>query len=549
MPVPELQKFREKYPDYGDLDDATLAGKLATKYPDAYGDLPGKVAASTPETDTMPRSMGKWKEIGGKVENLPMAAAQDIGEAAKGLYTAVVHPVQTFEGVKNFIAGAAAATPGARGTYTEQERAAFEPTRQVIAESIKNPAGIPGRVGNYALEHPINTLMNVSGVGGLLRKGAEVGNMGRLAGMAGALEKYTNPVAGMASSVEALKPLVTKGVGKLASETLGATTGSGPGAVREAVKGGDAFEKALRGHISGEEVVHNAKEALQTIKEKRGAEYRARLQQMNTTGVQTSINTDSITNKLQDLMKQYNIHVSPGPNGTLNFDTSKIAMGRRGIGDIEDVIKKMKTWDDRTPLGLDTLKRQLDDFYSESGQARAFVANLRREVANTITKNVPGYGEMTKGYAQATGLIKDIESNLMLRKEGMSGRITADQTLRRLSSALRENFEMRKDLLDALGRESGTDLAGQVAGYSMSQIMPHGLIGKLGAGSALIYLNPKMWPLIAASSPRAMGEFVNAYGKALRATGTAREAAGTAAKAVSKPMPSNMLYQAGRANQ
>lgn len=36
-------KFRSKYPEYGDLDDSSLAGMLSKKYPDAYGDLPGKV--------------------------------------------------------------------------------------------------------------------------------------------------------------------------------------------------------------------------------------------------------------------------------------------------------------------------------------------------------------------------------------------------------------------------------------------------------------------------------------------------------------------------
>jgi hypothetical protein len=41
--IPELQKFRQKYPYYNDLDDSTLAAKLAAKYPAVYGDLPGRV--------------------------------------------------------------------------------------------------------------------------------------------------------------------------------------------------------------------------------------------------------------------------------------------------------------------------------------------------------------------------------------------------------------------------------------------------------------------------------------------------------------------------
>jgi hypothetical protein len=41
--ISKLQKFRSKYPEYSDMNDSTLAAKLAQKYPDAYGDLPGKV--------------------------------------------------------------------------------------------------------------------------------------------------------------------------------------------------------------------------------------------------------------------------------------------------------------------------------------------------------------------------------------------------------------------------------------------------------------------------------------------------------------------------
>ena len=49
MPIPELDKFREKYPQYNDLSDNDIANKLATKYPDAYGDLPQKVSLEEPQ--------------------------------------------------------------------------------------------------------------------------------------------------------------------------------------------------------------------------------------------------------------------------------------------------------------------------------------------------------------------------------------------------------------------------------------------------------------------------------------------------------------------
>lgn len=45
--ITEIQNFRKKYPEYNDLDDLTLANKLAAKYPE-YSDLPAKVKNDIP---------------------------------------------------------------------------------------------------------------------------------------------------------------------------------------------------------------------------------------------------------------------------------------------------------------------------------------------------------------------------------------------------------------------------------------------------------------------------------------------------------------------
>ena len=306
-------------------------------------------------------------------------------------------------------------------------------------------------------------------------------------------------------------------IGKGGKQILGATTGAGPGMVDEALKGGKPFSDAMRGKVSGEEVVKAADDALQSIKINRALKYQQQLTEI--AKKQGNLDTTPIQNQLSALIKKYNIPYDPVKQ---QFDYSRIAMGKAGRKDIKGVIDTLTSWGskegDNTAVGLDTLKRQLDDFYSDSSQARAFVAQLRNVVRDTISKNVPQYGEMTKGYAEASNLIKDIESGLMLRKQGMSGRITPDMTLRRLTSAMRENFEMRRDLLNALGEQGGNDVAAKVAGYSASQIIPRGLMGKLSAGSigALTYVNPKLWPLLAVSSPRAVGEFLTIYGKGLK---------------------------------
>jgi hypothetical protein len=309
--------------------------------------------------------------------------------------------------------------------------------------------------------------------------------------------------------------LAAKPIGEATKQILGATTGAGPGMIETALSGKPGFKAAMRGKITGNEIVDNTMDALQTLRDKRISEYQKNLSRIT----DEKIDITPIKDKLSKLMKRYNIKTTP--EGELDF--SRIAMGKKGRDDIEDVVEILSDWGtkegDTTALGLDVLKRQLDDFYSPSSQARGFVQSLKSDIRKTISREIPAYKEMTQGYSEATSLIKDMEAGLMLRKQGMTGRITADQTLRRLTSALRENFELRKDLLTVLGDRSGEDLLSQVGGYSASELIPRGLFGKqLAAGTVGVaaFVNPKFWPVLAASSPRVVGEFLSVYGKGMK---------------------------------
>lgn len=333
------------------------------------------------------------------------------------------------------------------------------------------------------------------------------------------------------------------GAGKLGKQIIGRVTGAGPGAADEAVRGSKAFTDAMRGKVSGDDIVDNAREALGTLKANRAAAYQDKLTQIGK--IKGEIDTTPIGEKTIKLAERYGVKVKN--DGT--FDLSRTALGSKGNKDVKEILDIIKGWGsqpgDKTPAGLDTLKRQLDDFYSESSNARAFVAELRNEVKNVIVKEVPEYAQMTKGYAEATKLIKDVESGLMLRKQGMSGRVVADQTLRRLMSSMRDNFELRRELLGILGEQGGQDLTGQVAGYSMNALLPRGLAGitpsLAGTAAALNYLNPKWLPLILTSSPRVSGEFLRMVGVVSRGGVGVPLAAGKAAAYLTVPPALNLL--------
>lgn len=324
----------------------------------------------------------------------------------------------------------------------------------------------------------------------------------------------------------------SKVVGAVAKPLLGRLAGTGTGAVEEALASGMAptrgwnplkssttYDNALRGKISGEDTVDMARTALGRLKDARATEYQGQLQQIAQNG--TPIDHRPIKAEVSGLMQKYNVKIDP-TSGAL--DTSRMAMGKAGRKDIEEIIQEVSSYGtqpgDNTALGLDALKRRLDDFYSDSSQARQFVAQIRNKVKGTIVANVPQYEEMTKGYTDATKIIKDVEAGLMLRKQGMSGRIVADQTLRRLMSSMKDNFALRKELVSILGKEGGEDLGQAIAGYAHSSVLP---VGLAGTGPALVgsvaltkLVDPSFGALLAASSPRIQGEFLRMWGKGMK---------------------------------
>jgi hypothetical protein len=213
-------------------------------------------------------------------------------------------------------------------------------------------------------------------------------------------------------------------------------------------------------------------------------------------------------------MSQYRVNVTP--EGTLDF--SGVAIGNKGRKDIQEMIETVWGWQDKTPLGIDALKRYLSDFYSDSAQARGFTARLVKKVTQTLEDQIPQYADMTRPYAETSKILNNIESNLL----GKNGRLTADRTLRRLVSSMRDDATLRRDLVNTLMEQGGQDIPGLVAGHAMSTVFPRGLAG-LGTASeaglvAFRIFSPKFLPLIAASSPRVQGEFLRMYGKALKET-------------------------------
>lgn len=174
---------------------------------------------------------------------------------------------------------------------------------------------------------------------------------------------------------------------------------------------------------------------------------------------------------------------------------------------------------DNTAIEVDRLKRILDNSYSDTSDIRAFITGARNVVKNTIVKEVPEYAKMTKSYEEASKLIEDMGITLMTRKHALNSNVTADMTLRRLITAMKNNQELRQDMLDILGKKAGEDFTGEMAGYLAQDFIPHGRFERQSSAAiaALSFFKPAFWPILLSSSPRLVGEFLRLYGKSLPA--------------------------------
>lgn len=500
---------------------------------------PGEPGAETPEIP--PLTAGEV--LVGAVKSTPRSAA----DFAKSLFTAVANPIDTASAIVDITAGAGAKLSeeftGLLGIepLTEKEIEALpektflqrrekkqrkeslkkQQSFELLSGTMKERFGGVENIKRTIATDPVGFLADVSGLisGGSAALKSAAKATGITTGLnrletAGKIGRAIEPIE---IAIKVTKP-IGRQVGTMGSKILGnITTGVGAEAMQQAYRGSRDFIRALRGEIDNADILKSAKGSLDTIKDRRNSQYRTRLEKIK--GIDRELDVLPVHNELTSQMKRFGVKIKP--DNTLDF--SRSTLNRNSFADVEEIFNRIKSHGtqigDLTPLGLDTLKRFLDDFYSESKNSRALVASLRKKTTNLLEKEVPQYKRLTKDYAQVTKLTDEIEKALSLGKKA-----SADTAIRKLSSTMRENFEFRKSLLDELDRVADIDLKGAISGVASQSWTPKGLVGKLAGGATSLNvlfgglgkIDPAIALTLAASSPRAVSEFLNIFGKSIR---------------------------------
>jgi hypothetical protein len=275
-------------------------------------------------------------------------------------------------------------------------------------------------------------------------------------------------------------------------------------------KTAESFQGAMRGKTEMADVLNDVRANLDEMGKQKAQVYREGMAKVS--GDKSVLSFDGIDSAMKSA------HEMATFKGVI-----KNVNAAKKLQEVYDTIgrwKKLNPEEYHTPEGLDALKQNiggiLESIPFEEKTARNAVGNIYNSVKTEISKQAPTYAKTMKGYSDATETIREIERALSAGKQA-----SADTSMRKLQSLMRNNastnYGNRLDLAKKMEHQGGKEIMPALAGQSLNTITPRGLggavAGGLGLGGYAMGGAPLAVPILAAQSPRLMGEAAYYTGK------------------------------------
>jgi len=482
----------------------------------------------------------------GKARRIPETAGPSAKSFFSGILDAIKSPVQTGKGVGDILEGAALAlTPGeqkARGPLDpliaratgQRPGTGRESEAEIRAKAFDPLVGLlKGRAARpieTLTEDPFGAAVDITALAtlgaGTVAKLAPTGSkVAKLANQASKTAQLADPIT---APIKAVRGGIDLG-GKVLGVALELTTGTAGGTIKKSLRSTPEFRAALRGNMEGTDVVSMAKTALNEMKDQRAVQYRQVLDQIDQRII---IDIKPVRAKMEEVLKRFKI--KRNADGTLNLKRFPESAAEKSK--LKQVIKIIDEWGDDvgdfSPSGMDDLKQIVDSYFTPNARAQSIKSTIRNEIFDAIAKEVPEYKTMTAAYSKASKEIAELDKVLAL-----GSKKTPETALKRLMSIAKRDEPFRVALVKLMEERTGVNIQDAVAGLSLSSFKPQGFIGTSTAAAAgfsvLAGLDPKLLVLLAASSPRLVGEFMNLLS--------------LPARGLRKIDPQNVLGQVGRA--
>lgn len=452
-------------------------------------------------TKATPEKAPDWSEIPLKAAvNTPHSAI----EFGKNIVRPFMHPIEAAEGIGNIALGVYQKL----GLFGGDN---YEKHADAVGKMLLDRYGSVDNVKKTLANDPVGAAADISAV---LTGGGSLA--ARAPGIVGTLGEAANTVGRIADPLNAAT-LAVKGAGKVASEGVGLLTGTHATPLEEAARagyeGGDAsraFTENMRGHVPIENVVEDARGAIQNMRKERGDEYRAGMAAVG--GDTTVLSWSKIGDAIRDAndIKTYKGQdISP-----------KTAAVRRELNDTVLDWMALDPKEFHTAEGFDALKQKIGDIRDAlpDRSPEKLVANkYYGAIKQSITDQVGDYAHVMEGYAKASDLTREIEHTLSL-----GDRKGTDTALRKLQSTLRNNvntsYGHREKLIEYLQNSGAPHIVASLAGQNMNAWLPRGitrLLAAAGLEGAAVHAGSvgKVAAVMPLMSPRLMGEGFHAAGR------------------------------------
>lgn len=303
-----------------------------------------------------------------------------------------------------------------------------------------------------------------------------------------------------------------RSAGKILNKGLGMTTGSGEGVLERAFEAGKRSSKDflnnLRGKVSRESVVAQAKGALKEMTTGNSDLYKANM--VKAFEDTTKLKTGGIFQNIKNIIKEETI----GNTIPLSGEEKSV---------IEKATEFLKPAQNnriaQTTRGLDKIRRKIADIKTDAGtNADRIKKSITNSIKDSISEQRPEYRKALETYAKNKGEIDEIAKTFSIKENN-----AIDTAMRKLQSVGRNNVQTnygyRNQLMDTL--DFNGSLQDAIAGQALNAWLPRGASGKIigTANLATAYAKDPVstFGYALASSPRVVGESAYKFGQLVNA--------------------------------
>ena len=461
-----------------------------------------------------------WSDVPGQALANAPASAVNLGKA---VVAPILHPIDTFNSLKDLGAGIASKVYGAVGGEQDPAvKAKSEAVADALGKHFKDRYGSIEGVKHALATDPIGIMADASivltgGGSAAARVPGVIGEVGNAVRTAGSV---LDPIQTAGRAVNA--------VGRGVAEGLGVATGAGARPFQEAFQAGKAGNTTLTDNMRGNrplsDAVDMAENAVGTMGRERSTAYNA-----NMANVKSSTQSVDFQPVIEALDRTRAMAVYTSPTGKAIVKSQPAFDVHTQLTNLVNDFMTLPV-PERTPAAMDALKQGMNDVVQATKQGtteRTIANDLYRTVRGEITKQVPDYANAMRDYTNASDAIGEMRKTMSI-----NDRASTDTTLRKLQSTMRNNvntnFGERERLLDTLARHE-PNLPPALAGQALNALAPRGLarispMTVLATGGAS--MNPLTLGMLPFTSPRLMGEATYGAGRAAGLAGDAASAVG-----------------------